>query len=59
MSRKELRSYILAHREDHEALRIYMDRLHNEPGVVRQTGGLNEADFTQLEQLLEKQLKDN
>ncbi|HAZ44395.1 MAG TPA: hypothetical protein DDW76_06200 [Cyanobacteria bacterium UBA11369] len=44
MSRKELRKYVLTHREDDEALRIYMDRLHNESGVFRQTGGLNEED---------------
>ena len=58
MSRKELRTYVLAHREDEEALRIYMERLHKESGVIRQTGGLNEEDIKQLEQLLEKQLKD-
>lgn len=58
MSRKELRTYVLTHREDEEALRIYMKRLHNEPGVIRQTGGLNEEDLNQLEQLLEKRVKE-
>ncbi|MGK7875831.1 MAG: hypothetical protein AB4426_21800 [Xenococcaceae cyanobacterium] len=58
MSRKELRTYVLNNREDEEALRIYMERLHNEPGVIRQTGGLNEEDLNQLEQLLEKRVKD-
>lgn len=57
MSRKELRTYVLTHRQDEEALRIYMERLHNEPGVIRHTGGLNGEDFNQLEQLLEKRLK--
>ncbi len=58
MSRKELRTYVLAHREDDEALRIYMERLHNEPGVIRQTGGLNEEDLNQLEQLIKKRVGD-
>jgi len=58
MSRKELRKYVLTHREDDEALRSYMDRLHNESGVIRQSGGLNEEDFKQLEQLIERRVKD-
>lgn len=58
MSRKELRTYVLAHREDNEALRIYMKRLQNESGVIRQTGGLNEEDFNQLENLLKKRVGD-
>lgn len=58
MSRKELRTYVLNHREDEEALRIYMDRMHNDPGVIRQIGGLNEADLKFLEQALAKQVKD-
>jgi hypothetical protein len=48
MSRKELRTYVLTHREDDEALRIYMERLHNESGVIRHTGGMNEDDLNQL-----------
>jgi hypothetical protein len=54
MNRKELRNYVLTHRQDEEALRIYMERLHSEPGIDRYTGGLNGQDFSQLEQLLEK-----
>ena len=57
MNRKELRSYVLTHRQDEEALRIYMERLHSEPGIKRYTGGLKVEDFNQLEQLLEKKLK--
>lgn len=57
MNRKELRAYVLTHREDEEALRIYMERLHNEPGVIRQTGGLNEEDLNQLEQLIKRRMK--
>lgn len=56
MSRKELRNYVLTHRKDDEALRIYMDRLHNESGVIRHTGGLNEEDLNQLKQAIEKKL---
>ncbi|MDZ8257528.1 MAG: hypothetical protein RMY63_03595 [Nostoc sp. ChiQUE01b] len=58
MSRKELRTYVLTHREDEEALRIYMARLHNEPGVIRQIGGLNEEDLNQLEQLIKTRVGD-
>ena len=58
MSRKELRTYVLNHREDEEALQIYMARLRNEPGIIRQTGGLNEEDLNQLEQLIEKRVGD-
>lgn len=58
MSRKELRTYVLTHREDEEALRIYMARLHNEPGVIRHVGGLNEEDLNQLEQLLKARVSD-
>ena len=57
MNRKELRNYVLTHRQDEEALRIYMERLHHESGVSRYRGGLNREDFYQLEQLLEKKLK--
>lgn len=58
MSRKELRTYVLTHREDEEALRIYMARLHNESGVIRETGGLNEEDLNQLEQLIKRRVSD-
>lgn len=58
MSRKELRNYVLNHREDDEALRIYMERMHNEPGITRQTGGLSEEDFNQLEQLIKRRVSD-
>ncbi|MFB2894800.1 hypothetical protein ACE1CI_17965 [Aerosakkonemataceae cyanobacterium BLCC-F50] len=58
ISRKELRTYVLTHREDEEALRIYMARLQNEPGVIRQSGGLNEEDLNQLEVLIEARVRD-
>jgi len=59
MSRKELRIYVLTHREDEEALRIYMQRLQNESGIIRQTGGLNEKDIDQLEQLIKRRTGHN
>ena len=59
ISRKELRNYVLSHREDDEALRIYMKRMRTEPGVFRYTGSLNEEDINQLEQLLKKRVDDH
>jgi hypothetical protein len=56
MNRKQLRNYVLTHRQDEEALLIYMERLHTESGVIRHRGGLKVEDFHQLEQLLEKKL---
>jgi hypothetical protein len=53
MSRKALRAYVLNHREDEEALRIYMDRLRTEPDIVRHTGGLSETDFARLNQVVQ------
>jgi hypothetical protein len=57
MSRQELRAYVLNHRSDDEALRIYMDRLRSEPGVSRFRVGTNEEDTGRLEAWLEEQLK--
>jgi hypothetical protein len=54
MSRKELRSYVLSHREDENALRIYMDRLKTEPGIDRYQGGVSADDLAQLDRLLQK-----
>ena len=58
MGRKELRNYVLTHREDDEALRVYMERMHSEPGIIRHTGGLSEEDFNQLEQLIKRRVSD-
>jgi hypothetical protein len=54
MSRKELRSYVLLRRDDEEALRIYMDRLKNEPGIDRHQGGITANDLARLDRLLKK-----
>jgi hypothetical protein len=34
MTRKELRAYILEHREDEEAFQVYMDKVTGEPGEI-------------------------
>jgi len=53
MPRRELRAYVLSHRDDEDALRIYMDRLRNESGIIRHKGGVTTDDLAQLEQLLQ------
>ncbi len=56
MPRKELRAYVLAHRDDENALRIYMDRLKSEPGIIRLQGSVTADDLAQLDQLLQKSI---
>ena len=56
MPRKELRAYVLAHRDDENALRIYMDRLKSEPGIIRHQGSVTADDLAQLDQLLQKSI---
>ncbi len=34
MDRKELRAYVLAHRDDEEAFSAYMEQLHQDPSRV-------------------------
>jgi hypothetical protein len=53
MPRKELRAYVLSHRDDDNALRIYMDRLKTEPGIDRYQGGVSADDLVQLDRLLQ------
>lgn len=55
MSRRELRAYVLSHRDDEEALHTYMDRLHNDQDVVRHMGTCDEEGLAKLEQLIEEQ----
>jgi hypothetical protein len=52
--RKELRSYVLSHRDDEDALRIYMDRLKNEPGIDRHQGGIAADDLARLDRLVQQ-----
>jgi hypothetical protein len=53
MPRKDLRAYVVSHRDDENALRIYMDRLKNEPGIDRYQGGISADDLAQLDRLLQ------
>lgn len=57
MNRKELRAYVLSHRDDEKALYIYMDRLHNDPDVVRHTGVYDEEGLARLEQLIREKVE--
>jgi len=50
--RQALRTYVLAHREDDEALRIYIDRMRTEPGITRFYGTNSEEDLKKLEELI-------
>lgn len=54
MPRRELRAYVLSHRDDENALRIYMDRLKSESGIIRHQGGITADDLDQLDQLLQR-----
>jgi hypothetical protein len=54
MSRQSLRAYVLSHREDEEALHLYMDRLHNDPDVERQTGTFDQEGAAHLKKLIEQ-----
>lgn len=56
MSRQDLRKYVLSHREDDEALRIYMDRMRTEPGVTRFTLTPSEEDMKKLEEFLKAKM---
>ncbi|NET62836.1 MAG: hypothetical protein F6K47_44135 [Symploca sp. SIO2E6] len=56
MPRKELRAYVLSHRDDEDALRIYMDRLKNESGIIRHQGGITTNDLAKLDQLLQNSI---
>ncbi|WP_295618093.1 hypothetical protein [Chamaesiphon sp. GL140_3_metabinner_50] len=51
--RHELRAYVLSHREDENALRIYMHRLKTEPGIDRHQGGISADDLVELNRLLQ------
>jgi len=52
---KELRAYVLAHREDDEALRYYMDRLRDDPSATHYSGGSDE--LPQFERLIRERTR--
>lgn len=55
MTRKELRAYVLSHRDDEEALHLYMDRLHNDPDVIQHTGDFDPDGNIRLQELIQQQ----
>lgn len=54
MSRKELRAYILEHREDEDAFRVYMDRVTAEPPTEIYPAPQSIDDLNNFPQLLAK-----
>jgi hypothetical protein len=54
MTRPALRAYVLAHRDDEEALHLYMDRLRTDPDVDRQTGAFDQEGAAHLKRLIEQ-----
>lgn len=54
ISRKELLAYILAHREDDEAFRVYMDKVHAEPPREVYPALQSIDDLKHFPELLEK-----
>lgn len=62
MSRKELLAYMLEHRDDDEAFRVFMDKVHAEPSTEVYPAPKSIDDLKHFPQLLEKhrqQQKDN
>lgn len=54
MTRKELRAYILEHRNDDEAFRIYMNRITDEPATETYPAPQSIDDLKHFPELLEK-----
>ncbi|MDV2990901.1 MAG: hypothetical protein N4J56_000555 [Chroococcidiopsis sp. SAG 2025] len=62
MTRKELLAYMLEHRDDDEAFRVFMDKVHAEPPTEVYPAPQSIDDLKHFPQLLEKhrqQQKDN
>ncbi len=58
MTRKDLLAYMFAHREDDEAFRIYMDKVHAEPPTEVYPAPQSIDDLKHFPQLLEKHRKE-
>lgn len=54
MTRKELLAYMLVHREDDEAFRAFMDKVHTEPPTEIYPAPQSIEDLKHFPQLLEK-----
>jgi hypothetical protein len=52
LSKTELRAYVLSHRQDEQAWDVYMERLKDDPTVIRIPPNLNKAGWTRVEQLI-------
>jgi hypothetical protein len=52
MTRQELRAYVLKHRDDEEAMHLYMDRLHTDEDVFRFRGTYDQIGEEQFRQLV-------
>ena len=53
LSKTELRAYVLSHRQDEQAWNIYMERLKDDPTVIRIPANLNEAGWIGLPKNIE------
>ena len=58
MSRKELKAYVLAHRDDDEAFYAYVDRLHAEGKWVKMPHLKSIEDMENYPEFIEKLRKD-
>lgn len=58
MSNTELRAYVLSHREDEQAWDIYVERLKDDPTVIRIPPSLDEAGWTKVEQLIKERTQE-
>lgn len=54
MSRAELKAYITTHREDNEAFRAYIDRLHTDPEVKIISGRCDDEGMEMLSGLIKQ-----
>ncbi|MGB3203921.1 MAG: hypothetical protein WBB28_02900 [Crinalium sp.] len=57
MSRKELKDYILKHRDDDEAFSVYMDKLNAEPNKTWFPAPKSIEDLAHFPKLLEERLR--
>lgn len=57
MDNTELRAYILSHREDEQAWDIYMERLKDDPTVIRIPPNLDETGWARAEQLIKERVQ--
>ena len=54
MSNAELRAYVLSHRQDEQAWDVYIERLKDDPTVIRIPPNLDEAGWSKAEQLIKE-----